>query len=63
MEKIAKEYFNLKDRTSFTHDHIKCDKKIEQKSARYHANGSDWKWQHIEMTHAWENLASLRIRF
>ena len=56
MESIAKEYFKMDKRVSSTHDHIKNGKTIEQKSARYHANGSDWKWQHIELSHAWDFL-------
>lgn len=63
MEQIAKEYFNLEDRTSSTHDHIKLTKRIEQKSARYHANGGDWKWQHIEMTHEWDYLLLCGLDF
>lgn len=56
MEQIAREYFNLGPPTSTIHDHTKLGKTIEQKSARYHANGSDWKWQHIEMSHDWDYL-------
>ena len=63
MEKIAKEYFNLGDRISSTHDHTKCGKTLEQKSARYHANGDDWKWQHIEMTHKWDYLLLCGLDF
>ena len=63
MEKLAKEYFKLDCRTSTTHDHVKLDKTIEQKSARYHANGSDWKWQHIEMLHKWDYLLLCGLDF
>ena len=63
MERLAKEYFNLKIRTESGHDHIKCNKKIEQKSARYHANGGDWKWQHIEMKHEWDYLLLCGLDF
>ena len=56
MEKIAKEYFNLKPRIDSSHDHIKFGLKIEQKSARYCANGKKGKWQHIEMRHEWDVL-------
>ena len=63
MEQIAKEYFNLDDRVSSTHDHTKCNKTIEQKSARYHANGGDWKWQHIEMNHDWDYLLLCGLDF
>jgi len=56
MERIAREYFNLENRITSTHDHSKCKKTIEQKSARWHANGADWKWQHIEMKHPWDFL-------
>lgn len=63
MEQIAKEYFNLDNRTSSTHDHTKFNKTIEQKSARYHANGGDWKWQHIEMSHQWDYLLLCGLDF
>ena len=66
MESIAKEYFKLGERRKVikdgkwepdrTHDHTRCGKTIEQKSSRYCANGADWKWQHIEMTHEWDYL-------
>lgn len=63
MERLAKEYFNLNNRISSTHDHIKLNKKIEQKSARYHANGNDWKWQHIELSHEWDYLLLCGLGF
>jgi len=63
MEQLAKEYFNLDNRKSSTHDHMKNNKTIEQKSARYHANGGDWKWQHIEMTHEWDYLMLCGLDF
>jgi hypothetical protein len=42
---------------------MKKNKSIEQKSARYHANGGDWKWQHIEMTHEWDYLMLCGLDF
>jgi hypothetical protein len=63
MEQFAKEFFNLGNRLSSTHDHVKSGKTIEQKSARYHANGGDWKWQHIEMTHDWDYLLLCGLDF
>lgn len=63
MEQIAKEHFCLDPRNSSTHDHVKYGKTIEQKSARYHANGNDWKWQHIEMTHEWDYLLLTGLDF
>ena len=63
MENIAKEWFNFEPRTSSTHDHTKCFKTVEQKSARYHANGNDWKWQHIEMSHSWDYLLLCGLDF
>ena len=63
MESIAKEYFNLNNRNKSSHDHIKQGKSIEQKSARYHANGDDWKWQHIEMKHEWDYLLVTGLDF
>tara|TARA_B100000035_G_C21015862_1_gene561786 strand:- start:1190 stop:1849 length:660 start_codon:yes stop_codon:yes gene_type:complete len=63
MEQIAKEYFNLENRISSTHDHTKEGKSLEQKSARYHANGDDWKFQHIEMSHKWDYLLLCGLDF
>lgn len=56
MEDLTQEWFKLDKRSDSSHDHKKCGKTIEQKSARYHANGTDWKWQHIEMNHQWDIL-------
>ena len=56
MEQIAKEHFKLDPRSDSGHDHAKLNKKIEQKSARYHANGGDFKWQHIELKHEFDYL-------
>uniref|UniRef100_A0A6C0AU90 Uncharacterized protein n=1 Tax=viral metagenome TaxID=1070528 RepID=A0A6C0AU90_9ZZZZ len=63
MEQIAKAYFKLDSRTSSTHDHTKLGKTIEQKSARYHSNGDDWKWQHIEISHEWQYLLLCGVDF
>jgi len=63
MESIAKEFFNLENRTDSSHDHIKKSKTIEQKSARYHANGNDFKWQHIELKHSWDLLLLTGLEF
>ena len=62
-EKITKEYFNLDNRTSTSHDHQKLGKKIEQKTGRYHANGGEWRWQHIEMQHNWDYLLVCGLDF
>ncbi len=63
MEPIAKDHFHLDSRTDSGHDHKKIDKKIEQKSARYHANGDDFKWQHIEMNHDFDFLLLTGLDF
>jgi hypothetical protein len=63
MEPIAREFFNMEKRTNSSHDHSKNNKLIEQKSARYHANGSDFKWQHIEMNHEWDFLLLTGLEF
>ena len=63
MEPIAKEYFNLESRNDSGHDHVKNGKTLEQKSARWHGNGNDWKWQHIEMTHHWDCLLLCGLDF
>ena len=63
LEQIAKEWFKLDNRTSSTHDHMKCNKTIEQKSARYTAKGALGCWQHIEMGHGWEYLLVCALDF
>ena len=63
MEPLAAEWFSLDARTDSGHDHNKLNRRLEQKSARYHANGNDWKWQHIEMNHQWEYLLLCGLDF
>jgi hypothetical protein len=65
MENIAREFFHLEKPPTSTksYDHTKNSYKIEQKSARYHANGTDWKWQHIEMKHNWDALMVTGLDF
>lgn len=63
MEPITREIFKMDPRDDSTHDHKKMGKKIEQKSARYHANGQDWKWQHIEMEHDWNFIIIAGLDF
>ena len=63
MEKVAREFFDLDKRISSGHDHILNGSTIEQKSARYHANGDDWKWQHIEIKHEWNFLLLTGLDF
>jgi hypothetical protein len=63
MENVAREYFKLDKKTNTTHDHVKLSQTIEQKSARYHANGTDWKWQHIEMKHHFDHLLLCGLDF
>ena len=63
MENIAREYFKLNKKNDTTHDHVKLSKTIEQKSARYHANGGEWKWQHIEMKHHFDYLLLCGLDF
>ena len=58
-----KEYFNLETRSDSGHDHVKNGNTLEQKSARWHGNGNDWKWQHIEMTHHWDYLLLCGLDF
>ncbi len=62
-ERLCKEHFNMEQRIDSTHDHIKLDKKIEQKSARFGANGAGWKWQHIEMNHGFDYLLICGLDF
>lgn len=63
MEGLAQEYFRMTKRYDSGHDHVKMGKTIEQKSSRYCANGSDWKWQHIELDHQWDHLMLTGLDF
>ena len=63
MEKITREYLKLENKRDTTHDHIKSNNTIEQKSARYSADGNDWKWQHIEINHDWDYLLLCGLDF
>jgi hypothetical protein len=63
-EKIAYEYFNMQNRSDTTHDFIKCDFKIELKSARYNSCGKlDFRWQHIDHIHEWDFLLLCAVEF
>ena len=62
-EGICQEYFNMSKKTDSSHDHIKLNKTIEQKSARYGKCGEEWKWQHIEMNHNWDYLLVCGLEF
>ena len=55
MERFTKEYFNLDNKSNTKHDHMKCNKKIEQKSCRYSCRGH-LNFQHIELDHDWDYL-------
>ncbi len=48
MEGIFQEVFQLAPRENTQHDGIRLGKKIEIKSARWHATGDDCNWQHLE---------------
>lgn len=63
MEQIAKEHFNMDVRTSTRHDHKKNGEKLEQKSARWHADGNDFKWQHVRVDHDWDYLLLCGLEF
>jgi hypothetical protein len=54
MENILTELFQLSPRLSSQHDGIRHQKKIEIKSARWHANGEDCNWQHLEPEYDYE---------
>ena len=62
-EGLCQEYFNMDKKTDSSHDHIKLNKTIEQKSARYGKGGEEWKWQHIEMNHNWDYLLICGLEF
>lgn len=63
MEDIAREIFQLNTRVDSSHDHMLGKFKIEQKTARYHANGAGWKWEHLEVKHDWDFLLLTGINY
>jgi hypothetical protein len=63
MENILIELFGLSSRLNSQHDGIRLDKKIEIKSARWHANGEDCNWQHLEPEYDYEFVLFTLVDF
>ena len=63
MEGIYTEMFQLSPRENSQHDGIRNGKKIEIKSARWHATGEDCNWQHLEQDHDYEFVLFTLVDF
>jgi hypothetical protein len=63
MEGIFQELFQLSPRLSSQHDGIRLGKKIEIKSARWHATGDDCNWQHLEPDYDFEFVMFTLVDF
>jgi hypothetical protein len=63
MEGIIREIFHLSPPDSSQHDGKRFSKKIELKSARWHANGLDCNWQHLEPDYDYEFVIFVLVDF
>ncbi len=63
MEPILREVFQMSPRISKQHDGIRLNKKIEIKSARWHATGLDCNWQHIEADYDYDFVLFVLVDF
>ena len=63
MEGIYQEIFQLDPRENTQHDGIRNGKKIEIKSARWHAIGDDCNWQHLEAEYDYEFVLFTLVDF
>jgi hypothetical protein len=63
MEGIFQEIFQLDPRENTQHDGIRNGKKIEIKSARWHATGEDCNWQHLEPDYDYEFVMFTLVDF
>jgi hypothetical protein len=63
MEGIYQEIFQLSPRVNSQHDGIRTGKKIEIKSARWHATGDDCNWQHLEPEYDYEFVLFTLVDF
>ena len=63
MENIFQEVFQLAPRENTQHDGIRLGKKIEIKSARWHATGEDCNWQHLEPEYDYEFVMFTLVDF
>jgi hypothetical protein len=63
MEGIVMDVFQLSPRTNTQHDGIRNGKKIEIKSARWHATGEDCNWEHLEPEYDYEYVLFILVDF
>lgn len=63
MEPILREIFQMAPRQNSQHDGIRLGKKIEIKSARWHATGEDCNWQHLEPDYDYEFVMFALVDF
>tara|TARA_Y100000588_G_C13696443_1_gene686721 strand:+ start:44 stop:541 length:498 start_codon:yes stop_codon:yes gene_type:complete len=62
-EKIMREFLSMEKPQSSQHDAIYFEKKIEIKSARYWAGGTNCKWQHLEPEYDYEYILFVLVDF
>ena len=62
-EKIMREFLSMEKPQSSQHDAIYFEKKIEIKSARYWAAGTNCKWQHLEPEYDYEYILFVLVDF
>ena len=63
MEPIIRELFQMSPKENKKHDGIRLGKKIEIKSARWHASGKDCNWQHLEPDYDYEFVLFVLVDF
>jgi hypothetical protein len=62
-ERASRLQFNMNSDTPSGWDHIKMNKKIEQKSIRRDKNGLFGSYMHIEPTHRWDYLMVVKLDY
>ncbi len=63
MEPMIRELFQMSPKENKKHDGIRLGKKIEIKSARWHATGKDCNWQHLEPDYDYEFVLFVLVDF
>ena len=62
-EAIFRQHLNMRKSPESGWDHIKMDKKIEQKSIRKDKNGHFGAYMHVEPKHDWDYLLVVRMEY
>ncbi len=62
-EAIIRQHLNIQKSPESGWDHIKMNKRIEQKSIRKNKNGHFGAYMHIEPKHAWDYLLLVRMEY